>query len=68
MYNLALNLLIRSISRVASSLRAARVLFRLAKQPLGGSTVGWPYLVAFSNEEAQNLYFAICVQSEGERE
>ena len=68
MYNLALNLLIRSISRVASCLRTARVLIRLAKQPLGGSTVGLSYLVAFSNEEAQNLYFAICVQSEGERE
>ena len=68
MYNLALSLLIRSISRVASCLRAARVLLRLAKQPLGGSTVGRPYLVSFSNEEAKNLYFAICVQSEGERE
>ena len=68
MYYLALNLLIRSISRVTSCLRTARVLIRLAKQPLGGSTVGLPYLVAFSNEEAQNLYFAICVQSEGERE
>ena len=68
MYYLVLSLLIRSISRVASCLRAARVLLRLAKQPLGGPTVGRPSLVAFSNEEAQNLYFAICVQSEGERE
>ena len=68
MYYLTLNLLIRSISRVASCLRTARVLIRLAKQPLGGPTVGLSYLVSFSNEEAQNLYFAICVQSEGERE
>ena len=68
MYYLALSLLIRSISRVASSLRAPRLLIRLAKQPLGAPTVGLPYLVTFSNEEAQNLYFAICVQSEGERE
>ena len=68
MYYLALSLLIRSISRVASCLRTARVLLRLAKQPLGAPTVGLPYLVTFSNEEAQNLYFAICVQSEGERE
>ena len=68
MYYLTLSLLIRSISRVASSLRAARLLLRLAKQPLGAPTVGLHYLVTFSNEEAQNLYFAICVQSEGERE
>ena len=68
MYNLDLSFLIRSISRVTSCLRTARVLLRLAKQPLGAPTVGLHYLVTFSNEEAQNLYFAICVQSEGGRQ